>query len=351
MNTSSGGREIKMANNTLNMTGPHIEEAIKLDNYSSLELLIGSVLTVVFCGFGTVAVISLNRTKTTPKSARFLSSALISFDIMAVISFAVRKFVTDHTLNVVIQTVGVVAALLAYVTVGLMSLERLLIFCAPNLYLRRASPELVKKFAYTVWIAVTCSYFFVRYGVCYFMFDDVIILDVIGRCNQASFIFYGFFLVSTIIISFMCYFKILSILRSQSNVDSSIDFTPLKSIDFYRSTSLVFAYIVTITILTLAYAVMLLLGLSTEPLRIMTDVINMVQCVMDPCMYILWYRETRMEMLKIMSKLHPCFAARVEAMRMEIFNIVTSEFKPHIFNNRVHPLEESKTQPIVETVG
>ncbi|KAH3693591.1 hypothetical protein DPMN_081055 [Dreissena polymorpha] len=43
--------------------------------------------------------------------------------------------------------------------------------------------------------------------------------------------------------------------------------------------------------------------------------------LVDTCVYVLWYRECRLELLKMAAKVFPYLQAHTERMRLEVFEI------------------------------
>ena len=311
-----------------------------LEAYDLSIKVLFAVLGIIFMVFASIAIVALNKTKQTPPTSRFLSSGLICYDILAVGCYTIRKFVEHHDINILIQVVGTGFCVLAYVTVGIMSFERLVIFYSPHFYLRHITPERVKKFVAIIWVVFSVMYYFIRLAVCYMNSDTFSMYNVVGSCNSASFLFYGTIIVLVVAVSLACYFKIFVIIKSEkptTNKPESLS-AVAKRLRAYKSTSLVFVYILTITVTSLAYVFIISLNLDTVPLRLANDVVNTFNCMMDPCMYVLWYRECRLEILKMIGVCTPSLTLHIEQMRMKVFDIVTVEKIHKIRSNAVHPL-------------
>lgn len=329
-------------NNSVNFSYTKLD--ISLENYDISIKVTFAIIGIIFIFFSTVALVALNKTRQTPSTARFLSSGLITFDILAIFCYTVRKFVENHGLNILIQVIGTGFCFLAYITVGVMSLERLIIFYSPHFYLRRITPKIVKKSVSIVWTFIFFVYYFVRFGACYIAYPRFSMYDVVGKCNTVSFSFYGVFIIGVVVISLACYVKIFMIVKydkQYTDGPQTLSATA-KCLQNYKSTSLVFVYILTIVLTSLAYAIIISTNLSTVTLRLANDVINMFNCMMDPCMYILWYGECRLEMLKMIACFTPSLSSHIEQMRLKIFDIVTIEKIQELRSNKVFPLSCSK---------
>lgn len=254
---------------------------------------------------------------------RFLSSGLITYDILAVSFFTVRKFIADHSLNILTQVIGVSFCFNAFITIGLMSLERYILFRCPNFYIRHFTCRRVKSATCLIWLASFTLYFYVRFGVCFMYSGGSTLHDVIGKCNQVTFTMYFCTIFVVLVISFICYWKIFRIVKS----DHSIHNLNTHSLRQYRSSSLVFVYIITITLTCIGYIITIASNLERVALRLSNDFVNTFNSMVDPFVYILWYRECRMEMMKLFlcGNRSTRWNKRLEKMRIEIFDVVIME--------------------------
>lgn len=329
------------ANSVASTNVTDLTRTISLEDHRVIIKAVFTIVGIMFMVFSTCAVIALNKTKHTPKTARFLSSGLIMYDVLAVSCYTIRKFIGHPELNIIIQIVGSGFAFLAYITVGIMSFERFIIFYSPNVYLRNITPAKLRNCVTIGWLTMLITYYFIRFGLCYFVHTDVTLQDVIGKCNEGSFLFYGVFIFVVVLISAACYTKIFLIVKSEiHNTNKSYMLgAAAKYIQNYKSTSLVLVYLLTISITSIAYAVIFLLGLETVPFRLAIDVVNMLNCMLDPCMYVLWYRECRMEILKMLSVCMPSLNSDIEHIRITIYQIVTVE---NIRSKKVYPVNSDR---------
>ena len=53
------------------------------------------------------------------------------------------------------------------------------------------------------------------------------------------------------------------------------------------------------------------------------DYCNLLNCIIDPLIYVVWLRETLFEILKMIQVIFPFFGKTIENMRIDIFNITT----------------------------
>ena len=233
----------------------------------------------------------------------------------------------NNSWNIGTHVFGVGFCFLGYITIGIMSMERLIVFHSPNFYLRNCVAARVQRYVWVTWLGTIFIYYFTRYGACYLMFPDATMGDVLGRCNKVSFSLFGFTIASVIIVSLICYAKIFLIIWSEGkNTDSDKRVTltsAARSMKQYKSTTLVFFYLIAVILTGIGYVLVMAQGLDSRPQRLFIDTVNMFNCVVDPCMYVLWFRECRMEMLKIVALLFPRLSINVEKMRNDVFDVVT----------------------------
>ncbi|KAH3790314.1 hypothetical protein DPMN_168512 [Dreissena polymorpha] len=99
---------------------------------------------------------------------------------------------------------------------------------------------------------------------------------------------------------------------------------PNVSVKHYKATSAVFVYLVIIILTSAGYLLVIKLNLSHVALRFGLDIITTVNCILDPFVYVLWFKECRMEMLKMLSvclPYVPSLERRIENMRKDIFHM------------------------------
>ena len=60
------------------------------------------------------------------------------------------------------------------------------------------------------------------------------------------------------------------------------------------------------------------------------DIAFSFSCIVDPLIYVMWLKETRLEVLNILKVMCPSLNPAAERMYMEVFNIVYSEIKEEL---------------------
>ncbi|KAH3886695.1 hypothetical protein DPMN_010708 [Dreissena polymorpha] len=142
------------------------------DNYD-MGIKVGfACLNAPFVAFGILGIVALNRTRKTPETARFLSNGLIIQDIIAAGGFSLRKFMSNDTMNILVQVTSINGAFLAYLTVGMMALERMILFYAPNFYLRHPAKCIKKESGHAVLTVRTLDFQTTFQDICETNKDD-----------------------------------------------------------------------------------------------------------------------------------------------------------------------------------
>ena len=293
----------------------------------------GAFLTIgiVSIIYSTVAITALRRTRKVPPSAKFLATGLLLFDTLFIIITTVRKFVYDSYYNMGLVVLGMMSAHLQYLTICMMSVERLFVFYRPMIYMRVCTREFLRSVAMTVWVSELVVFLMVRYGVCYLNSYSTKVFYEAGFCNNFSSIYYIFLVVFVLAISMACYIKIFHIVREKkSRKDPSRRMSILSVIETirqFKTTSLILMYLLVILCSSLAYAALIVYvrfnEISLTELRLSLDTVSLVNTLFDPFLYVLWFKECQMEVLKIFGCIDERIRARVRKMQIDIFDIVT----------------------------
>lgn len=299
----------------------------------SVEVKVVFVFVACVSTISTLSAITfLHRAKKVPYAAKFLSIGLLTFDVLFIVTSTIRKFVLHPYINLNIQTLVTMWLQLVVVTVVLMAIERYILISKPLWYLIHVTVRKVRTIVVSAWIIECFVWLFVRYGICYIKFQSVWVVTKPGFCNNIMSMSYAILLVTGFVISCTCYWKIFRIIQSTvtSGHIMSISDT-VKVIRTYRSTSIVFVFILVITCTTLAYVAIIIfiqLGLLNQTgRRISIEIVSLFNCILDPFLYAIWFKECRLEMLKCIAFVFRWPRERVDKMQIEVYNIVTTEFK------------------------
>lgn len=301
-----------------------------IEIYSTTVKMMYLTIGIFSAVCSTFAIIILHRTKRVPDSAKFLSSGLLIFDFMFITLSTTRKFVTIPVYNTNMNVISNAFIQLAYITVGLMALERFVMFYRPMLYMKFCTKRSIRVIAVTSWIATVITFYAVRYGVCYLKFASMHTFTKAGLCNQIVTIYYSLLVVLVLSISMFCYCNIFRFVKNQATVDGkNLSFRSTASLlRSYKSTSLVLVFFSVILSTSIAYVIILVyirqMGLGVTEIRVALDGVSIVNCFLDPFLYVLWFKESQMELYKILSVIR-CLQTKADRMRYKVFSIVTVE--------------------------
>lgn len=273
------------------------------------------------------AIILMNRSKKIPYASKFLSTGLLIFDVYFIIVSTVRKFILDHTISLNVQTSVALSLQLANLTVGVMTVERYILILKPMWYIRTVSKKLVRILVIFIWLLDISLSMLVRYGVCYIKFRSMSVFTEAGVCNGIMSAFYGIVLLSVVITSLLCYYRIFKCIRSKHISGGGLSIsTAAKRMYSYRSTFLVFIYLLVIIVSALAYGTIIILIqlkiIKNTQLRLAMEFVSLFNCLLDPFLYVLWFKECRLQLMLFIARFLKRYRHRAETMRMDVFNIV-----------------------------
>ena len=288
------------------------------------HLLAVYLSTSLLClGLCLLSAVALFRTRKTPYPTKLLSLGVLAFNSLFIVSSNGGKyFDNDNSFIFRHFSRGFMTA--ALFVVGFMSLERLFALNWPNTYIRVVTKGRTIKACVVIIIGSFLQFILVR---------------IVGCYSQGKFLYCGvfgasYFLVGTIILLFISsasFIKIYTIVRNKSTTGR---------IQEYRGTLASFLYLINSTIAMTIYlglAVFYTFRAATGDQTIygdemvnITDSVYLLNCIFDALVHTIWFKETRLEILKIFSKLCVRLQPSVERMRLEVFSIVT--YKPEEAN-------------------
>lgn len=296
----------------------------------------------VFVTIACVSVISnvsaltcMQRAKKIPYAAKFLSTGLLIFDLLFVVTSTLRKFIEHPSINLNIHAVVTLWLQLVTVTVVLMAIERYVLILKPMWYMRNVTELTIRITAMSVWLIETILWIFIRYGVCYFKFKSTYVITKPGLCDNIMSMSYGILLIVGFVISYRCYWKIFKLIQTKvvgSHIKSASE--TARELRSYKSTSIIAVYIVVITCTTVAFLIIIILIqlglLGQNRRRICVEIVSLCNCIVDPFLYVIWFKESRLEMLKFVAVVFTRYRQTVEDMRMDVYNIVISDCKAKV---------------------
>ena len=276
-----------------------------------------SFVILILCALSLVAVY---RTKKTPYGTKLLSLGLLTYDILFLLAASASKpFDYTDVYPIVHASRGFTIA--AQFIVGCMSFERLFVLNWPYVYLRAMSEQRTKIICIAICILGFLHYSVMRGAFCYARGQAM-------NCELGFAAYLVFFCTVIPAVSFICFVKIYKIIRR-----SEAKHRTKHAIRQYKGTVAAFLVLVNTTVSQIVW-----LGLAviyfTRTARgqkedgyvaTLADWSYLLNCIVDPTIYVIWFSETRMEMLKLLKC--PCVKPKIEKLRKEIYHISFTDEK------------------------
>ena len=199
----------------------------------------------------------------------------------------------------------------AQIIVGCMAFERLFVLNWPYVYLRVMTEHRTKVACIVVSIFGFFQFAVVRASICYAWSKPL-------NCG----IGWAAYLVTVVIVvptvSFMSFVKIYKIIRHKKDQHLTIR--------QYKGTVAAFLVLINTSVSQIMW-----LGLSVlyftrtasgkEEDGFVATVTYLINCIVDPVIYVIWFRETRMELFKLIKVICPCLKPKIEKLRKDIYQI------------------------------
>ena len=272
-----------------------------------------SSAVLVLCMLSFVAIY---RTKKTPYATKLLSLGLLTYSsLFLALSLVSKLFDFSDVYPIWHATRGYQVA--AQIVVGCMALERLFVLNWPYVYLRVVNERRTKILCIAVVVFGFLQYAAVRGAVCYARNKAV-------NCGLglAAYLIAVSVLVGAV--SFICFIKIYKIITQ--NVTKNCKTHAVRQ---YKGTVASFLVLVNTTVsqavwlgLSVWYFTRTANGLTASGLvATPADWSYLINCIVDPAIYVIWFRETRMELLKLLKGICPCVKPKIEKLRTEIYQL------------------------------
>ena len=267
-----------------------------------------STFTVIFCS---AALLATSRTKKTPYSAKLLSMGLLCFDIFFLLSAGISKLFEPEEVFI-LQHLARGFQICAQIVVVSMAFERLFVINWPYVYLRVATERRVQLVCGGIFILSFLQYVAFRGSVCYAR-------HMSRKCGLPVPVYY--FLLSLILpaASFASYMKIYKIIKN------SVIKQPIR---VYKGTLVSFMFL-----LNSVATLLIMLGLSlynifrpdrgegNKYVAVLADSVGVINCIIDSTIYVVWFKEVRFEVLKMVGGLCPPVNPVVQKMYVEIYHV------------------------------
>ena len=275
---------------------------------------------LVFCFISSIAML---RTRRTPYSTKLLSIGLLTFDVLFLISGTVDKLFSFEDIFYVRNSArGFQVA--SQLIVGFMALERLFVLNWPYVYLRVMTTGRTRVVCMVIFISSLLQYAIVRGAVCY----QGYFTKNFAKCSTPMAIYLILVCFLVLVVSIISYSKIFRIIRQKE-----MRLEHRLSIKHYKGTMACFMFLLNTTITQIIYVgivVFMVTSKSKEKGFYATigDIAFVINCVVDPLIYVVWFKETQLEILKMLSVVCPCLSSTVVRIRNNVYSITgTQSFK------------------------
>ena len=274
-----------------------------------------TTFTVCFLAF-----VAMFRTKRTPYATKLLSMGLLTYDNLFLLISCFSKMFNYNDIYVVWHiTRGFQLA--SQLIVCSMALERVFVLNWPYKYLKVVTDTRTKCVCITIFFFSFLQYAVVRVGVCYARNKGL-------NCGWGMPVYFVIYTVLVPAISFVSFFKIHKIIRGTGNSS-----TAMSTFRQYKRTAVSFMLLINTTFsqvvwigLSVLYFTRTAQGIKEEGfVATLTDWVNVFNCIVDVLIYVIWFRETRMELMKLVKGVFPAFKTKIEKLRIEIYQINLSE--------------------------
>ena len=269
-----------------------------------------------------VSLFAIIRTKRTVYSTKLFASGLLVYDILFLISSSISKFYVYEEMYV-FQHMARGFHVSAWIIVGSMALDRLWAINWPYRYLKIASRQRTRHVCGAVFILGLLQYIIVRGTVCY-------TTNMIVYCGKGLKVYLIMIFVGMPVVSFISYGKVYRIIKQNKEQIRRRH----RLIDF-KGTMVSFLYLINTALCSVVYfvtGIYVLVKLTSEKdgrLAAVTDFVNLLSCLADPLIYVILFREARLEIYKLCLVCFPNIQPKLIQMKIEIFSIPTYLPKAH----------------------
>lgn len=299
--------------------------------------VVQSAVVFVISVFDAASLVAIRRTKRTPPNCRFLAMGLAVFDWLTMLGNYSRLWIERDIPRLFVERLTFGCVILAYNTVALMTFERVFLFTNVTCFFRYLSHGNWRVISTVVWISVFVVAVLLRFILCTFVYREL----RTGSCYRTTSYIYASVISLVVTLATIGCVKLYFLVRSKSRRwrhpanravqgDTQCDAYGAWNRGSYhrdRSSNLIFTYMLTILLGIIGFLCFLAAGHAGDKFFSGMFVLSTFNCLANPCLYVFWFRECRMELLKICAGCAPRLQNKVDIMRMEIFDIVISTEK------------------------
>ena len=276
-------------------------------------------LACVILSIAVSAFIALNRTRTIPKAACVLSSSLLWFDCTTITAFAIRHLLTDSFVLNILTMLGLTMGSASFINIAVMSMDRLILFQWPYFYICHFTNGSYVCFYYIIIVGFMIS-FLAQWIPCFV--SGSVFWDVRQCMEKLNAVYLTSTHVASVLLCVPCFVWIAIIVAKQQRKERSKSET--------NPTKVVLLCCINYTITAVILLILVYTNCQTTIIfrRTTVDMMYMFNGLMDTCVYVLWFKECRYELMKIVACFIPPLRPKLERMRNEVFDITATGSGP-----------------------
>ena len=305
-----------VSNGDYNASESEINETASLpigDQHSTVAVRAGLITTsIVLLVFSLAALVALSRTKTIPTTARTLSSSLLWFDSATMLAFAFRNMVDDSFISNLLTMFGLTMSSASFVNIAVMSFDRVICFQWPYFYIRHFTHGSYVIVYYMIIVGTIIPFIALWIDCC-------VTMPSFWEIRQCLLPLTTVFLASShvicVLICIPCFVWItVIVIKNQRKERSKKDISSTISV-VVCSINYGFTTIIALTFLFTACHTTIILR------RTISQLLYMMNGFVDTCVYVLWFKECRYQLLNIVGVLVPALRQKIARMRNEVFDL------------------------------
>lgn len=275
----------------------------------------------------------IRNARRTPANFRLLSLGLIVIDGIFIWCIWARVWFASTPMQVFIDRTCFAVGVIQFNTISLMTFERYMLFTDHRRFIKYFHPRNNKRIACLFWISLAALYVMLRMSVCTAVVGEV---QENGPCYKYSGQAVATVSFLAVAASVLACIRIFLVIREKkrsmkNHLTAKGEFNP-SAVQSYgskndeRSSYLVFLYTFS--------SVMGMLGLAAYFVRAHPGTgdtyflgalgVMLVSAILDACLYVFWFKECRMQLLKMCACCSSKVQRKVDTMRIEIYDIVTA---------------------------
>lgn len=270
--------------------------------------------------FSQIIFFALRKTRHSPLMARFLVCSAIEFHCLLVLLCLFRKFFTSLQANIVVMTTLLGITDIMVVNVTIIAVERLIGFRYPFFYRQYLMKRRAKCFVIGLWILAAANV--APFVKCNQELRDETNLNVETCVTETTWIRLVLFITCfMLMISCTVYIVIFITLKGR-------EYGLEKKAKHYKLSMALLLSGLNFFVISIALKVLCHMPVDFITRSVVFECCIMLNGVIDTTVYVMWFPECRLELLKFLVVCFPKLERKIEQMRLQVFQIVLPEKKP-----------------------